>query len=292
NAGLGYETIKALAAHNPRRIYLAARSEAAAVEAITSIKLTLERDVDIRYLPLDLASLTSVRAAATQFEADCDRLDTLVLNAGVMNVSQGSVTEEGYEAHMGINYIGHWLLTDLLLPVLLRTARAARTASEASGSSEPADVRVVSVSSWAYMMAPVDLATLTSNDALLQANAWARYGASKAANVALAAELARQHPELTCVSLHPGIIPSNLYTRTVATNPLISAAWRARKYLLPSVQQGAHNQLWLAAGARKEELVNGGYYNPVGVLSRNWFADNDEVRRMLWKWAQQEVKKH
>ncbi|KAI5288642.1 hypothetical protein KEM54_005043 [Ascosphaera aggregata] len=282
NAGLGFETIKELAKHNPKRIYLAARSEAKALEAITSIKLTLERDVDIRYLPLDLASFDSIKAAAKQFKKDNDRLHTLILNAGVMNQAPGSVTREGYEIHIGVNYIGHWLLTDLLLPTLLKTAHE-------SGDS---DVRVISVSSWAWMMSPIDFDTLTSNKKLLKQNNWAKYGASKAANVVLASELARQHPEITCCSLHPGIIPSNLYTRTIATNPLISSVWPiAQRYFLPTERQGAYSQLWVA-GVKKEKLQNGGYYNPVGVLSSNWFAENDEVRKVLWKWAEQEVKKH
>ncbi|KZZ90634.1 retinol dehydrogenase [Ascosphaera apis ARSEF 7405] len=282
NAGLGYETIKELATHNPRRIYLAARSESKALEAITSIKLTLEQDVDIRYLSLDLSSFDSIRAAAKQFRNDCDRLDTLILNAGVMNAAAENITKEGYEPHIGVNYIGHWLLTDLLLPTLLKTAH----------ESENPDVRVICLSSWAWMMSPIDLATLTSNEELLKQNSWARYGASKAANVVLACELAQQHPELTCVSLHPGIIPSNLYNRTLATNPLVSGFWPlAKKYCLPTEREGAFNQL-LLAGGKKENLKNGGFYNPVGVLSRNWFAENDEVRKVMWKWAEQEVKKH
>ncbi|KAI5306674.1 hypothetical protein KEM56_007657 [Ascosphaera pollenicola] len=282
NAGLGYETIKELATHNPKRIYLAARTESKAIEAITSIKLTLEHDVDIRWLPLDLASFDSIRAAAKQFKNESDRLDTLLLNAGVMNQAPGLVTKEKYEIHVGVNYIGHWLLTDLLLPTLLKTAH----------ESENPDVRVVSVSSWAWMMSPIDLATLTCNEELLKQNGWAKYGASKAANVVLASELAQQHPELTCVSLHPGIIPSNLYNRTLATNPVIGSFWPiAQKYFLPTERQGAFNQL-LLAGGKKENLTNGGFYNPVGVLSRNWFADNEEIRKVLWKWAEQEVKKH
>lgn len=252
------------------------------MEAITSIKLTLEQDVDIRYLSLDLSSFDSIRAAAKQFRNDCDRLDTLILNAGVMNAAAENITKEGYEPHIGVNYIGHWLLTDLLLPTLLKTAH----------ESENPDVRVICLSSWAWMMSPIDLATLTSNEELLKQNSWARYGASKAANVVLACELAQQHPELTCVSLHPGIIPSNLYNRTLATNPLVSGFWPlAKKYCLPTEREGAFNQL-LLAGGKKENLKNGGFYNPVGVLSRNWFAENDEVRKVMWKWAEQEVKKH
>lgn len=96
------------------------------------------------FLPLDLTSFDSVRDCAARFAAQEQRLDLLILNAGIIRVAT-QTTSNGYEVHFGLNYLGHALLSKLLIPVMLRTA-------EMLGSS--ADVRVVIVSSEGYLMAP------------------------------------------------------------------------------------------------------------------------------------------
>ena len=97
---------------------------------------------EFRFLDLDLGSFTSVQACVADFLAREERLDVLVLNAGIIRVAPGT-TAEGYEAHFGINYLGHALLARLLVPTLARTAEQARS-----------DVRVVVVSSEGHAMAP------------------------------------------------------------------------------------------------------------------------------------------
>lgn len=101
-----------------------------------------EPRTEIRFVDLDLASLDSVRDCAANFVAREETLDILFLNAGIIRVSPAT-TKEGYEAHFGINYLGHALLARLLAPLLRHTA-------ERPG----ADVRVVVVSSEGHFMAP------------------------------------------------------------------------------------------------------------------------------------------
>ncbi|KLJ06746.1 hypothetical protein EMPG_17767 [Blastomyces silverae] len=290
NTGLGKQTILQLAKHGPSRIYLAARSEDKALAAIADIKSSLSTEqtstTDIRFLPLDLASFQSIQTAASTFKSENNRLDILILNAGIMALPPDT-TEDGYEIQFGTNFLGHFLLTKLLLPILLETAKA----SDVPHQPTTADVRVISVSSLAWQLAPAynPLGTMTSTTKLLSENTWTRYGCSKAANVVLAAQLARLYPQITSVSLHPGLIMTNLYSSTKSSNPLVRYATAVAAPLLPSEEEGVLNHLW-AAGVEKKMLTNGGYYEPVGVWARNWFAEDENVGNELWRWAEGEVR--
>lgn len=275
NGGLGKETIRQLAKFNPSRIYLASRSEEKGRDAIASIKSELTSPVDIRVVKLDLTSFESIHAAAESFIADCDRLDTLILNAGIMATPPGK-TESGHEIQFGTNHIGHFLLVKLLLPTLLRTAAST-------------DVRVITLSSVGHQIAP-PLSTMTSTSALSQETTWKRYAASKAANILFASELARRHPEIMSVSLHPGTIATDLY-RSVEKegNPLVRHGLAIFKpMVLQNVQIGALNQIW-AAIADREDLTNGAYYVPVGEPIEKQYTTDADMGRKLWEWTEKEV---
>ncbi|EXJ86406.1 hypothetical protein A1O3_03357 [Capronia epimyces CBS 606.96] len=278
NNGIGKETVLQLARHNPQKIFLAARNESKAKAAIASIKSQISEDVDVEHLPVDLTSLPSIKNAADRVISRSNRLDILVLNAGIMAVPPDK-TAAGQEIQMGTNHVGHFLLTKLLLPTLQHTAKEYNP-----------DVRVVSVSSEAWNMAP-SLDTILSTDKLTARGPWTRYGASKAANIMFAAELARRYPTLTSVSLHPGIIKTDLYLPSIGVNPIVKyGSMVVGPLLFQNIETGAFNQLWAAAGARKEELTNGGYYTPVGKLRKNkWVTDTDAGTK-LWQWTEKELK--
>ncbi|KIW47434.1 uncharacterized protein PV06_00131 [Exophiala oligosperma] len=279
NAGLGKETVLQLAKHNPHKIFLASRTEAKANEAIASIKSSIPQGVDIEFLPLDLASLPSIHKAADQVASRTDRLDILILNAGIMAVPAGK-TASGQEIQLGTNHVGHFLLTKLLLPLLQKTANQYNQ-----------DVRVISLSSEAWNLGP-KLDTILSTEKLSAQGPWARYGASKAANIMFAAEFARRYPAFTAVSLHPGMIHTDLYAANSQTNPLVRYGSKLIGPLIfQSIEAGAFNTLWLSAGAKKEELKNGQYYTPVGKLQNNKWATDAEAGKKLWDWTEQELKK-
>ncbi|EER43839.1 oxidoreductase [Histoplasma capsulatum H143] len=129
---------------------------------------------------------------------------------------------------------------------------------------------------------------MTSTRKLLSENTWTRYGCSKAGNVVLAAQLARLYPQITSVSLHPGLIMTNLYSATKSSNPLVKYATALASPLLVNEEEGALNHLW-ATGVEKEMLVNGAYYEPVGVWARNWFAEDETLGEELWRYAEREI---
>lgn len=249
------------------------------MEAIDSIKSSVANDVEIVWLPLDLTSTKSIRSAGEQFKTQSQRLDILILNAGVMSLPAGE-TEMGHEIQLGTNHTGHFLLTKMLLPILLKTAE------------EPnSDVRVVSLASVGHNLAPC-FDTILDQEKLKKVNTNARYGASKAANILFAAELSRRYPSITSVSVHPGIILTDLYDPLNSRSPVIALGSKSLRLFGSSISQGAYNQLWVAAGAQKKDLVNGGYYVPVGNLKyHNKYAQSEEMGRRLWEWSEVEAQK-
>ncbi|KAJ5180096.1 Short-chain dehydrogenase/reductase SDR [Penicillium capsulatum] len=283
NVGLGKETILQLAQHGPARIYLAARTESKARDAIESIQTQLSSPVDIRFIPLDLCSFKSIRAAAAQFQTDSDQLDTLILNAGTMGNPAGK-TEDGFEIQLGTNHVGHFLLTKLLLPTLQKTVARA----EAKGTTP--DVRIVSLASAGHAVSPVSFEELTSTPSLLEMSTWHRYGASKAANIFFAAELARRYPEILSVSVHPGAVNSDLYSHAKATGTAMKHSLNAvSRLFFRDLTSGALNTLWAASTARTN-LVNGAYYTPVGYRSGGTaFVQDAEVARKLWDWTEAQI---
>jgi NAD(P)-dependent dehydrogenase (short-subunit alcohol dehydrogenase family) len=284
NTGLGKETILQLAKHNPSKIYLACRTESKGQEALKSIRNSLgQSSLDLQYLPLDLASFASVKSAAESLQSSTDRLDILICNAGVMATPPGK-TEQGHEIQFGTNHIGHHLLTQRLLPILETTAALSHS-----------DVRVITLSSVANEQAP-SIKTMLDMEELCAAGTWARYGASKAGNILFAAELARRYPTLTSVSVHPGIIKSDLWNSVNENNALIRFGMKlAGPFIYQTIETGAHNTLWAAAAVKKDELQNGAYYTPVGKLDHknagNKRAKDVEAGKALWEWTEAEILK-
>ncbi|KAL4779859.1 hypothetical protein BJX76DRAFT_67162 [Aspergillus varians] len=278
NTGLGKETIHQILKHNPQQVFLAARSEEKAQNAISDLESTAP-DVKITWLPLDLTSTKSVHEAVQKFKEHASRLDILILNAGVMSLPPGE-TDLGHEIQLGTNHTGHFLLTNLLLPTLLETAE------------DPAsDVRVISLSSIGHNLAP-DFETILDQSKLKKCNTHARYGASKAANILFAAELARRYPSLTAVSVHPGIILTDLYGAVRDGNPIAGLGLKVLGLVGTQVEQGALNQLWAAVGAKKGELVNGTYYVPVGNGKvHNRYVESKDMGRRLWEWSEAELRR-
>ncbi|KAM0250500.1 hypothetical protein ACHAQJ_008623 [Trichoderma viride] len=277
NAGIGKETILQLCKHSPAKVFLATRNETKAKEAIASINDQLSQPADIVFVPLNLSNLASVAAAADTLVQSTDRIDLLFLNAGIMNLPPGK-TDDGFDIQLGTNHVGHFLLTKRLLPVLKQTAAKADS-----------DVRILSVSSAANMNSPSFDGIIS--EGLWKKGGWTSYGASKAANILFAAELAKRHPEITSVSLHPGMIKTDLYDETREGSFFMRYAMAIFGPLIYSdVRYGALNQLWLAT-ADKSKVAQGAYYTPVAKLQKgNSWANNADASKGLWEWTEEQLK--
>jgi NAD(P)-dependent dehydrogenase (short-subunit alcohol dehydrogenase family) len=237
-------------------------------------------------LELDLASLASVAAAAKSFTEQSDRLDLLINNAGIMAVPAGE-TKDGLEIQLGVNHVGHALLTKLLLPTLLRTAD-----TKAAADGTPADVRVVTLSSNAHLRAPAP-GFSPADERAADGSPMGRYARSKLANVLFARELARRHPSITTASLHPGVIRTDLFAHVLDQNAALGALSSAFGWLVySSVADGAKNTLW-AATAPKDQIRSGGYYVPVGRLEAgSEYARDEALAATLWDWTEGVLRKH
>lgn len=276
NTGLGLESIRQLAAHNPSRIYLASRTPSKGRAAVEEVKQAAP-STDIVYLPLDLSSFDSISNAAKEFTSGSRRLDLLLNNAGVMALPSGR-TQEGYEIQLGTNHVGHALLTRLLMPTLLETAK-----------QPDSDVRIINLTSEAHNFARS--ADILCDQAKLETQGtWARYGYSKLANILFSRELSKRYPSITSVAVHPGIIKSDLWAPNAQSNSIMRYIMQGTLVLTgQSVQEGARNQLWGVA-SKKEEVVSGTYYKPIGSASNgNALAQDSELAAKLWQWTENEL---
>jgi NAD(P)-dependent dehydrogenase (short-subunit alcohol dehydrogenase family) len=247
NAGVGLELVKILYSKGCT-VYIAARSPskiATEIEAITSIYTATPGQV--KGLHLDLSDLTTIPTCASTFLAQESRLDVLWNNAGISTAPAGSLSSQGHEAHMATNCLGPFLLTKLLLPVLLKTARSAPKAS----------VRVVFTSSGIIDIAGppggVSLAELAPGSHSKDVSR--NYSASKAGNWFLASEFDKRTRKegIVCVTQSPG---------TVKTKGWDGAPWSMRVLMMPFMykpKMGAYTELW-AGLSQDVNCEDGGRY--------------------------------
>ena len=191
SGGLGEETSRALAAAGAS-VIMAARDNTKNSEAKERI-LSSHSEAKLELHELNLASLQDVRSSAEEFLSKNESLDLLVNNAGIMCTPFGHTTD-GFEQQFGVNHLGHYLFTGLLMPSL-----------EKSGSS-----RVVCLSSGAHLICGVNL-----DDPMFERrdyDGWDSYGQSKSANALFAREFDRRYAEkgIHAFSVHPGMIFTEL----------------------------------------------------------------------------------
>ncbi|RME21075.1 MAG: SDR family oxidoreductase [Deltaproteobacteria bacterium] len=201
NSGIGLVTARQLAAQGAE-VVMACRRVGEAEARIAEIRAELP-DARLEARELDLGSLASVRVFAEGLLADGGRLDGLVNNAGVMNTPQGR-TADGFELQLGINHLGHFLLTELLRPMLQRSAPS----------------RIVNLSSCFHDKAMGREGDIHFDDLHYDRrryDGWEAYAQSKLANLLHARGLARRldGTGVTAVSVHPGWVRTNLARNTM-----------------------------------------------------------------------------
>ncbi|KAJ4364510.1 hypothetical protein N0V83_009105 [Neocucurbitaria cava] len=268
----------------PAQLWIAARNKEAGQDAVGGIKKAVggaEEEVDVRFVQLDLTSFASVESAAKEVVGGAERLDVLMLSAGIMGGHPG-VTEEGYEKTFGTNHVGHALLLKLLTPLLLKTA--------AEGSKP----RVISLSSTGHRSALPEggIAFDTLKSPQLDISGVSKYTQSKLANVVYARQVAKHYPQLISVAIHPGEIATQLFNKGAdgGGKEIEYMAKEIAPKVCVSVEEGAKNGLWAATA---EEVQTGRYYEPVGVLGNGSELSKEEtLGSRLWEWTQSELEGH
>lgn len=194
DGGIGAETATCLAAGSPELLVLAGRSLGKIQPVIDRIN-AINPAVRTKFVILDLSSLASVREAAASINAGVERIDVLINNAAVMAVPF-SKTVDGIESQFGTNHIGHFLLTDLIMPKILAAGPGAR---------------IVNLSSLSHRMADVNLDDYNFDHGA-EYHPSSAYGAAKSANILFTLALAKRlkSEEVKAISLHPGSVATNL----------------------------------------------------------------------------------
>ena len=199
NSGIGYETARVLA-QKGATVVMACRSLSKAETAADQIRQTNPSGT-VAVMELDLGDLESVQRFAAAFLAQYNRLDLLINNAGIMMPPYGK-TAQGFETQIGVNHLGHFALTGLLLDALLQTPQS----------------RVVTVSSGAHRFGQIDFDDLHWERRDYKPNP--AYGQSKLANLLFTYELQRKltaaGKDTIAVAAHPGWTETNLQQHSSA----------------------------------------------------------------------------
>jgi NAD(P)-dependent dehydrogenase (short-subunit alcohol dehydrogenase family) len=263
NTGIGKEAAAVLAGRGAQ-VIITSRNEERGRAARQEIAGRSGNDsVDV--LPLDLASFRSIRSFAADALDRFDHLDVLVNNAGLI-LYRRSETEEGFEETFGVNHLGHFLLTDLLLERLRASAPS----------------RVVVVSSHAHKGARRGL---DFDDLQTEHNyKWMGvYNKSKLANIYFARELARRldGTGVTVNALHPGFVRSE-FGRGGDLGGIYG--WGIKYLASPfaiSPEKGARTTVYLASSPEVAD-VSGGYFYKSKPSNPSAVAQDDEAASRLW----------
>jgi NAD(P)-dependent dehydrogenase (short-subunit alcohol dehydrogenase family) len=273
SSGLGYEIALALA-QGSADVIVAGRNEARGRAATAKIR-TLAPHALVRFEKLDLAELKSVAAFAGRLGAAGHPVDLLVNNAGVMALPQRRVTPDGFEMQLATNYLGHFALTGLLLPLLRRSKCA----------------RVLQVSSLAHRFGRIRFDDLHGER---KYGPWSAYSQSMLAMLLFARELQRRSDThgwgLLSLAVHPGYARTELFANgrgKKSVLPLLSRT--VGRMVSQSAADGALPAVFAAASA---DVQPAGFYGPGGPLELagppaaayvSWRVRDLNVAQRLWQ---------
>ncbi len=264
NTGIGLVTARELAKAGAH-VFIACRSAAKAEAALAEIRVlglanaSSQPSAQVEVLALDLSDLASVRGAAQTFLARGLPLHLLINNAGMAGTR--GFTKSGFELAFGVNHIGHFLLTQLLLERVVSSgpARIVTVASKAHYDAKGLD--------WEAVRKPTKAIT-----------GLPEYAASKLANVLFSAELARQltGTQVTTYSLHPGVIASDVWR---------AVPWPVRSLMklgMLSTEEGAATTLHCAL-SEQAGTQSGLYYDKCAPREPSVLAQDKALAAELWK---------
>ncbi|MEZ4594369.1 MAG: SDR family oxidoreductase [Chloroflexota bacterium] len=258
NAGLGKVTALELAKMGAT-VVMVARSEARGQAALAEVQQA-SGSSQVHLLLADLSSLAETRQLAAQFQAQYNRLDVLVNNAGAI-FKDRQLSVDGYEMTFALNHLSYFLLTNLLLDLLKASAPA----------------RIVNVSSGAHMGGSLNF------DDLMQAKkyrSFAAYSQSKLANVLFTYELARRlaGSGVTVNALHPG----GVGTQFGAGEGFMGWFFKLIRPFLLTPEQGAETQIYLASSPDVEG-VTGKYFDKKKAVQSSKISYDTAVAQKLWQ---------
>ncbi|MFL9813007.1 SDR family oxidoreductase [Stutzerimonas sp. VN223-3] len=243
-SGMGFEDALALSRAGAE-VIIAARNPERGAQAIARIQESVP-DAKVVFEAVDLANLSSVRGLAERLKHRLPRLDVLINNAAIMAPPERGTSADGFELQLATNYLGHFALTGLLVPLL----------------RESQDARVVSLSSIAAARAELNFEDLQAEQAY---NPYTTYAQSKLAVLHWTFALQRRSEAagwgIRSIAAHPGVAVTELIARGPGLNSQFGQQWAEDRDEYHSAAQGALSTLYAATAP---EAIGGAYYGPTG----------------------------
>lgn len=257
--GLGFETARNLAGRGGT-IYVSSRGEDKGNQAVESIRQLTGND-NVQFIKLDLGSIRSIRAFSEKFHSLENRLDILINNAGT--ASNYNRTEDGFEENIGVNHLGHFLLTNLLLDLLKASAPS----------------RIIVVSSLALHVGAIRRDNLNSE--IFFSGILYAYCNSKLANVLFARELSKrlQSTGVTVNSLDPGLAMSAI-SRNLPTSIRVVVD-KVLQIFGRKPEHATENHIMLAVDP-SVNATTGKHFEDCVEQELPYFARDDDTARWLW----------
>ncbi|KAG9030990.1 hypothetical protein FRB95_003270 [Tulasnella sp. JGI-2019a] len=296
NAGIGYESVKHLAL-NGAKVYLAARSEQRANNAITKLREegAFAKGGTVEFVQVDFSCLKDVKKAAEALAKMVPKIHILLNSAGIMAQKERTLTEEGIVDTLATNHFGHFIWTEILLPSL-----------KAAAAEPNSDVRIVVVSSWVYQLP----ARITKIDSMSDIdickdggmnNSMKRYAMTKLCNIwftrQLQKRLDQEGSNILVMAVHPGSVSTpgahtSLYRS--APWPLPQIFWPIIKLTFSTPAQGAYSSQFAATSrkvAQDRDAYKGAYILPPSKLTPlTGQATDDALAEQLWRLSEEVVK--
>jgi len=265
--GLAYYSARALAKANAEIILLARNLDKANEFVVKLKEETNNQNISVQYM--DLCKLDTIRAFAKSYIESEKPIHVLMNNAGVMALEKREVTEDGNEVQFQTNYLGHFLLTHLLLPVLKKSAPA----------------RIVCLSSIAHIMPQ---ASIYMNDLNLEKSytPWKAYCQSKLACLFFAYEMSLRltGTNITINAVHPGVVDTALWNHYESYFPFGNSIYGLfKKISMVTPEEGAQTQIYVATSKECETETGHYYSNCKQTRSLNPLSRKTELHKQLYE---------
>lgn len=266
NSGMGKATSTELA-KTGAHVIMACRDQTRGEEALKEVRMQSGNN-QVVLMICDLASLSSIRKFCEKFKSNYNRLDVLINNAGVILPGRHE-TKDGFELQFGVNHLGHFLLTHLLLDLMIASAPS----------------RIINVASGAHKIGKIHFKDVNLNT---NYRLWRAYGQSKLANILFTYELANRLKDtnVTVNCLHPGAVATSMgINRETGFGTFIT---KLVKPFFQTSEQGAETAVYLAT-SNEVNNETGHYYfrkKPIKSSKRSY---QPELQKKLWELSEQMV---
>jgi NAD(P)-dependent dehydrogenase (short-subunit alcohol dehydrogenase family) len=267
NSGMGHATTIELAKQGLHVVMMCRNVQKGHIALKEAISQSQSSSIEL--IQGDLGSFESIRKFTDTFHAKFDHVDVLINNAGVVNLKR-EITSEGHEAQLGVNHLGHFYLTKLLLDDLKRSTQG----------------RIIVVSSGAHKWGKIDIQDMDMSRGY---NVMKGYGRSKLANLLFMHEFTEllEDTNVTINAVHPGAVSTNIGIDRKTDFGRVLVKLLKPFFLTPS--QGARTAVFLATS---EELstVSGRYFYQMKEAPMSKLAQDPHLAKGLWLWSEQQIR--